>query len=159
MAARIFVHGHVASTTLPYNWPTFALHSVFHFSAIPGWQKLCEGTKGLHQKVWTKILSPNIRYIVAILRFVALYKASFRPDSDKRQLHFVQTQILSSRFRRFIKLPFVHTQTKDSDSDDLKGMPIYKWFWLISENDVFCRELANTPSPKGCQLLPHCAIQ
>ena len=72
---HIFVHGHVASTTLPYNWPTFALHSVFHFYAIPGWQKLCEGRKGLHQKVWTgtKILSPNIRYIVALLWFVAIY--------------------------------------------------------------------------------------
>ena len=34
-----------------------------------GWQKLCEGTKGLSQKVWTqtKILSPNILYIVKIL--------------------------------------------------------------------------------------------
>ena len=32
-----------------------------------GWQKLCEGMKGLRRKVWTwtKILSPNIRYIVA----------------------------------------------------------------------------------------------
>ena len=95
---------------------------------MAGWQELRKCTNGVRQKVWTrtKILSPNIRYIIAILRFVALYKASFRPDSDKRQLHFVQTQILSSRFRRFIKLPFVHTQTKDSDSDDLKGMPIYK---------------------------------
>ena len=38
------------------------------------WQKLCEGTKGLRRKVliWTKILSPNIRYSVAILRFVAI---------------------------------------------------------------------------------------
>ena len=34
----------------------------------PGWQKLCEGTKGLRRKVWTqtKILSPNICYFVAI---------------------------------------------------------------------------------------------
>ena len=40
-----------------------------------GWQKLCEGTKGLRRKVWTwrKILSPIIRYFVAILRFVAIY--------------------------------------------------------------------------------------
>ena len=36
---------------------------------------LCEGTKGLHRKVWTwaKISSTNIRYFVAILRFVANY--------------------------------------------------------------------------------------
>ena len=41
----------------------------------PGWQKLCEGTKGLRRKVCTrtKILSPNICYIVAILIFVAIY--------------------------------------------------------------------------------------
>ena len=40
----------------------------------PGWQKLCEGTKGLRRKVWTrtKIFSPNIRYVVAILRFVKI---------------------------------------------------------------------------------------
>ena len=40
-----------------------------------GWQKLCEGTKGLSRKVWTqtKILSPNICYFVAISRFVAIY--------------------------------------------------------------------------------------
>ena len=41
----------------------------------PGWHKLCEGTKGLRRKVWirTKILSPNIHYFVAILRFVTIY--------------------------------------------------------------------------------------
>ena len=40
-----------------------------------GWQKFCEGTKGLRRKVWTwtKILSPNMRYFVAILRFVTIY--------------------------------------------------------------------------------------
>ena len=34
---------------------------------MAGWQKLCEGLKGLRRKVWTqtKILSPNIRYFVA----------------------------------------------------------------------------------------------
>ena len=38
--------------------------------ANTGWQKLC-----LRQKVWTRtdILSPNIRYFVAILGFVAIY--------------------------------------------------------------------------------------
>ena len=41
----------------------------------PGWQKLCEGAKGLRWKVWigTKILSPNIRYFAAILKLVAIY--------------------------------------------------------------------------------------
>ena len=45
------------------------------FCNIAGWQKLCEGTKGLRQKVWigTKILSSSIRYFVAIIRFIAIY--------------------------------------------------------------------------------------
>ena len=30
-----------------------------------GWQKFCGGTGGPRRKVWTKILSPNIRYFVA----------------------------------------------------------------------------------------------
>ena len=36
---------------------------------------LCEGTKGLGRTVWTrtKILSPNICYFVAVLKFVAIY--------------------------------------------------------------------------------------
>ena len=36
---------------------------------------MCEGTKGLCRNVWTwgKILSTNIRYFAAILRFVAIY--------------------------------------------------------------------------------------
>ena len=42
----------------------------------PRWQKLSEGTKGLRRKVWnqTKILSPNILYFFAILRFVAIHE-------------------------------------------------------------------------------------
>ena len=53
--------------------------------SFSGWQKLCEGMKGLRRKVWTqtKILSSNICYSIAILRCVAIYalfKASFRPD-------------------------------------------------------------------------------
>ena len=33
----------------------------------PGWQKMCEGTKGLRRKIWswTKMLCPNICYFVA----------------------------------------------------------------------------------------------
>ena len=44
-------------------------------SSKAGWQNLLQGEKGLRQKVWTrtKILSPNIRYFVEILRFVAIY--------------------------------------------------------------------------------------
>ena len=40
-----------------------------------GWQKLCNDTKGLCRKVWiwTKILSPNVRYFFPKLRFVAIH--------------------------------------------------------------------------------------
>ena len=105
---------------VPY--ASYVLHAGYHCHCIcyecASWQKLCEGTKGLRWKVWsrTKILSSNIRYFVAILKFVAIYafyKASFCPDSDERELPFIQTQILSSRFRRKTA-PFLHTQTKDS---------------------------------------------
>jgi len=58
---------------LPYSFwgPCRTLESPIHAR----WQKLCKGTKGLCQKVWTrtKLLSPNIRCFVAILRFVAIY--------------------------------------------------------------------------------------
>ena len=79
---------------------------------------------GAWRKVWTrtKILSPNIRYFVAILRFVTIYplfKGSFRPDSDKRQLSFVssglrQRQLSFSPDSDERQLPFVQTQMKDS---------------------------------------------
>ena len=44
-------------------------------SYYAGWQNLCEGKKGLRRQVWsrTKILSPNVRYFDAILRFVTIY--------------------------------------------------------------------------------------
>ena len=42
---------------------------------VPGWQKLCEGRKGLRRKVWTwlKFLRPNIQYFVPISRFVVIH--------------------------------------------------------------------------------------
>ena len=84
-----------------------------HQKGAPGWQKFCKGTKGLCRNVWiwTKILSPNTRYFVAILRFVTIY-AFF-----KLKVPFVQTQtkdsFLTFRLRRKTT-PFVHTQTKDN---------------------------------------------
>ena len=41
---------------------------------MAGWQKLYIGTKGLRWKVWTEILSPNLRFFVAVLKFVAILK-------------------------------------------------------------------------------------
>ena len=45
------------------------------FQAGSGWQKLCESTKGLHQKVgnYTKVLSTIIRYIVVKMRIATIY--------------------------------------------------------------------------------------
>ena len=42
---------------------TWSNHGWYH--VLSGWQKLCEGTKGLRRKVWsrTRILSPNIRIL------------------------------------------------------------------------------------------------
>ena len=50
--------------------PAHCLHT-----SPEGWQKLREAAKDLRRKVWTPtlILSPYIRYFVAILRFVAIY--------------------------------------------------------------------------------------
>ena len=59
------------------------------------WQKLCEDTKDLCQKVWTraKILSPNIRYFVATSIFVAIY-ALFGRLWAKKVFFFYQIQCL-----------------------------------------------------------------
>ena len=45
------------------------------YYTLTGWQKFCEGTKGLCRKVWTwtKILSTDTRQFVTILRFVVIY--------------------------------------------------------------------------------------
>ena len=53
----------------------------------PGWQKLCKGTKGLRRKVWTwtKILSTNICYRIAISKFVAIYALFGRLRAKKWQ--------------------------------------------------------------------------
>ena len=42
---------------------------------VTGWHKLRKRTNSVRRQVWTqtKILSPNIRYFVTILRFVAIY--------------------------------------------------------------------------------------
>ena len=53
----------------------FSLQMLVFVFMLSGLQKLREGAKGPRRKVWTqtKILSSNIRYFVAILRFVAIY--------------------------------------------------------------------------------------
>ena len=51
----------------------FCVQIVIVYSGLVQDGRSC--AKGLRRKVWTrtKILSPNIRYFVAILRFVAIY--------------------------------------------------------------------------------------
>ena len=53
------------------------------YYTLTGWQKLCEGKKGLCRKVWTwtKILST--RKFFAILRFVAIYTLFGRLGAKK----------------------------------------------------------------------------
>ena len=50
------------------------------------WQKLCERTKGLRQKVWTrtKIMSPYIRYFVAIYRDLSRFTHFLEDSVQKR---------------------------------------------------------------------------
>ena len=55
-----------------------------------GWQKLRKGTKGLHQKVWTKTLSLNLCY------FVAIY-ALFGRLSARKVLFWVKKSISWAR--------------------------------------------------------------
>ena len=52
----------------------------WNWCQLSGWQKFRKAAKGLRRKVWTqtKILSPNIRYFVAILRFVVIYALTRR---------------------------------------------------------------------------------
>ena len=59
------------------------------------WQKLCERTKGLRQKVWTrtKIMSPYIRYFVAIYRDLSRFTHFLEDSVQKRaflgqEVHF-----------------------------------------------------------------------
>ena len=58
--------------------------------------RVAEGTKGLRQKVWTrtKLLSPNIHYFVAILRFFAIY-ALFLEDFLGKKVSFLDNKRVS----------------------------------------------------------------
>ena len=70
---------------------------------VSGWLVLntqggIEGAKGLRRKVWTlrKILGPNIRFFVAILRFVAIY-ALFWKSSGKKVPFGSKTVLLGQK--------------------------------------------------------------
>ena len=76
----------------PMYWE-YAMYSQY----MAAWQKLCEGTKGLRQKVWTrrKISNSNICYIcyiVTILWFVAIY-ALFGRLWTKERLFWVKNNV------------------------------------------------------------------
>ena len=115
-----------------------------------GWQKLCEGMKSLRRKVWTwtKILSPNIDYFVAIERFVAIYALFGRLWAKKSVLKYIffskkcaiSWYILHIILNQICK--FAITRKNDRFVAKLAIMRLAKVLWPI------------LPSPKGCQLLP-----
>ena len=61
------LHGSGLLLPTPSNWGESPGEYAVCYCYPTGWQKLCGGTGGPRQKVWTrtKILSPNIRYFVA----------------------------------------------------------------------------------------------
>ena len=58
--------------------PRYKLFTLYTLLTLPEWEKLCEGTKCLRRKVWsrTEILSPSIRYFVAMGRRQKLFTGS-----------------------------------------------------------------------------------
>ena len=131
---------------------------IFVFLSGPGWQKLCERASGARRKVWTrtKILIPNIRYFVAILRFVAIY-TFYKPFIEL----YMQDSFLSSRFRQKSpelnerERPLVQTQTKDAQKQRFL-LQICKY----RQKQCFCREeLKAFFALAESQLLPPCNSQ
>ena len=65
----------VSEMEVAQRYKLFTLYALF---TLPGWQKLCEGTNGLGRKVRsrTEMLSPSIRYFVAMGRRQKLFTGS-----------------------------------------------------------------------------------
>ena len=105
----------------------------------PWWQKLCEGTKGVRQKVWprTKILNPNIRYIVAILWFVAIYALFGRIFT---YIYYIE----NISYYTELNLQFAITRKNDSFVAIIANTRLRKLLWPF------------LPSQEGCQPLPPC---
>ena len=117
-----------------------------------GWQKLREGTKDLCRKVWTrtKISSPDIRYFVAILRFVAIYALFGRLGAKKcffgittvflgKEVHYYMVYITYTEWNVQI---CSYTQKRHICCKNSKCVSDKNFSWVF------------LPSPKGCQLLP-----
>ena len=71
-----------------------------------GWEKLHENAKGLHRLVWTgtKILKPNIRYFVPMLRFVAIY-ALYQAFGNTRKNNELANTHSPKELKAFLRLP------------------------------------------------------
>ena len=105
----------------------------------PGWQKLCEGTQGLRRKVWTgtKILSPNIRYFVGMLRFVVIYTL-FGNLWAKQKLFFGQKQCFLDK-KYTVSLNILHIIL-----NKMSG------FVITRKNDAFVAKIVNMRLTKIC---------
>ena len=110
-----------------------------------GWHKLCEGTKGLYRKLWTrtKILSPNMRYFVAILRFVAIY-ALF----GKKVLFSVNSSVVWARNALFYGTQCILYWVKFANLQSRAEMTHLLQQKLICTWQKFLYPFL--PSPKGC---------
>ena len=82
----------------PINQVFSKTHATDTVTCLTRWQKLCEGTKGLCRKIWTrtKFLRFNIRYLVAILRFVAIC-ALFGRLKARKVLFWVKSSVSWAR--------------------------------------------------------------
>ena len=76
--------------------------------SISGWQKLREGTRGLPRKVWTRtnILSPNIRYFVAIYALFRDLRAKKVPFWVKNSVSWARSALLHGIYCIFYWVKF-----------------------------------------------------
>ena len=85
------VKSYLPHTIQSISYLNLYIKAKFGYIYKKGFQKLCEGTKGLRRKVWTwtEILRTNIRYIVAILTFVTIYTLFGNLWAKKCFLHII----------------------------------------------------------------------
>ena len=100
---------------------------------------MCEGTKGLHRKVWTltKILSTNIRCFVAKLRFVPIYSLFWKiwrkkgQQGAKRDNNSVSWSIFASLHGIICK--FAVTGKKDAGVAKIANTKFFVGIFALAE--------------------------
>ena len=128
--------------TLPplyHNYNGTQFNKSIAFPHEQGGRSFCEGTEGLRRKVWnrTKILSPNICYIVAVSWFVAIYALFGRLWAKKSALLGQKQFFLGKKCP--ITWQILHF--------------ILNWickFAVTCKNDAFVAKIANTCLTKTC---------